>query len=288
MKFTVKHGLITCLALAVAAMLLPWMTFGAGVFSGLGFELTMNGVGIGGLWTWALTWIGDLVKLITASGYVTGVAQFKIWAIALAIFVLPTAAFVMTITSLMMAIFSKSKKSSVAMLVMQSCTSLIALAEIVCLVCLENNINDVSVFRIGAGSIVYFVASLGAVIVSVMIVKRFVEQQSTAVKGDPSQCGVLCLAGEYLGVSIPLDSATTLTIGRDASVCSLVLSGGKISRKHCEISYDAAREKYRVVDFSTNGTFVKDGPRLEKERPTELMPGTVLYLGNEMNTFRLQ
>lgn len=281
MKYTVKHGLITCLGLAILAILLPWFTANA-IFN-------ISGLQISGLLTILLGGLGDLADYYAlVASYIgsssTGFWQWVLITLATTALVSP---FVLTTISLFMAIFSNSKKSTVAMLVMQCLCTVLGLTYIILLVRGVNAINDISIASMGVGSYLYFVASAAALIVSIMLLKRFVAEEPTQV--TPAKTGVMCVAGEYLGVALPLEKSTDVVIiGRDSSVCNLVLSGAKISRKHCEISYNPVRGNYRVVDYSTNGTYIKGGTRLEKDKATELMPGTVLYLGNEMNSFRLQ
>lgn len=284
MKYTIKHGLITCLGLAIVAMLLPWFTAGT-VFN-------ISGLQLASLWTFILGGLGDLADLFSlVSSYVSSagvaVSGFWAWFLVAAVIVILEAPFVLTIVSLFMSIFSNSKKSAIGMLVMQGLCSLIGMVYVVLVVRVISIINNVSIASTGVGSYLYFAASVAALIVSIILVKRFAEQEPKRVA--PCATGVMCIAGEYLGVSVPLEKSTdVLAIGRDASVCNLVLTGSKISRKHCEISYSPIRGNYRVVDTSTNGTFIKGGSRLERDKATELAPGTVLYLGNEVNSFRLQ
>lgn len=284
MKYTVKHGLITCLGFEMLAMLLPWF--------GVSALVNISGIQIGCGLGMVLGGTVDMIRIGTAalSGYLpilpalSGGQLF----VVIVVCILALAPFILTIVSLFISIFCTSKKTTIAILVMQIFNAILAMAYLIFLIYVANTINDVAIYNVEAGPYVYLAGSVAAVIVSVLILKRYLAKEAVAVKGDPSKSGVLCLSGEYLGVSIPLEGNDTVTIGRDASCCNLVLSGGKISRKHCEIRYETERGNYRVVDFSTNGTFVKGGSRLEKERSTELAAGTILCLGDEQNTFRLQ
>ena len=286
MKYTIKHGLITCLGLAILAILLPWFTAVS--------AFHISGMQLGCVWACALGALPDFSAIYSAvsglGGLISSAAAtptFWQWFLIFLALVALLAPFVLTVVSLFMSIFSNSKKSSVAMLVMQAVNSVIALVYIILLLRAVNTVNNVTQLSMGAGSYLYLAASVAGLIVSVLLVKRFVDGEGKDVA--PASTGVVCVAGEYLGVALPLEkSSDVLVIGRDASVCNLVLTGAKISRKHCEISYNPIRGNYRVVDSSTNGTYIKGGVRLEKDRPMELAPGTVLYLGNEMNSFRLQ
>lgn len=287
MKYTTKHGLITCLGLAIVAMLLPWFTASV-IFDISGFQLgCAYSCILGGIGNFA-----DYYALGSAllGGLFGGAATLSFWqglAVTLTLTAL-VAPFVMTVVSLFMAIYADSKKAAVAELVMQSLCSVIGLAYVIILVRNINMINDVTIASMGVGSYLYLAASVAALIVSIILVKRYVNESDTPVPAG-AKTGVMCTAGEYLGVTIPLEKSTDVVIiGRDASCCNLVLSGAKISRKHCEISYSTITNRYRVVDYSSNGTYIRGGSRLEKDRATDLLPGTVIYLGNEMNSFCLK
>lgn len=302
MKYTTKHGLITCLAIALAAMLLPWIILdlnavigaaGAGIpglgalgtFSGSAAVLNTNGFSIWSLLQYMLSIFSDTVQV----GNTVSVLPTWIWVRYFLAVVIPAGGFTLTVVCFFMAIFSKSKKGALSIAVMQAVTAIIALTEVIVIYRFINFTVGVSALaRMGAGSVVYLVAGIASVIVAVLLMKNRADTETIVVKGDPSKSGIMCLAGEYQGVSVPMEDGATITIGRDASCCNLVISGSKISRKHCQITYEKARNKYMVTDYSTNGTYIKDGTRLVKERSMELDPGTVLTLGNDANSFRLQ
>jgi len=306
MKYTIKHGLITCLAIALAAMMLPWVIFdltavlaAAGGLSGLGLPglsaissasgsavvLNANGFSIWGILQYLLSFFTDTVQM----GNAVVVQPTWIWVRYFLAILIPAGGYTLTVVCFFMAIFSKSKKAALSITVMQAVTAVIALVEVIVIYRLINfTPGAAAIARMGAGSVVYLFAGVVSVVTSFLMMKNRAETETTVVKGDPSKSGIMCLAGEYQGVSVPMEDGAVITIGRDASCCNLVISGSKISRKHCQISYDKARNKYMVTDFSTNGTYIKDGTRLVKERSMELAPGTVLTLGNEANSFRLQ
>lgn len=303
MKYTIKHGLITCLAIALAAMLLPWIVFdantvvaAAGGWSSLGVSgaaglggsasvLNVNGVSLWSLLQFALASFADAVQLVNA----IAVQPNWVWLSWFLATIVPAAGFTLTVVCFFMAIFSKSKKAALSVAVMQAVTVIIALVEVIVIYRTINfTVGAAMVVRMGAGSVVYLFAAIVSVVTAALLMKNRADTETIVVKGDPSKSGIMCLAGEYQGVSVPMEDGATITIGRDASCCNLVISGSKISRKHCQITYEKARNKYMVTDYSTNGTYIKDGTRLVKERSMELDPGTVLTLGNDANSFRLQ
>lgn len=111
--------------------------------------------------------------------------------------------------------------------------------------------------------------------------------QSIALSGEKVG-GLICIRGSHLGQLIPLPSDKPVMLGRDATQCTYVITDLQVSRKHCEIVYVAALEKYRVVDYSKNGTFLGNGTRLRKGEEYYLAPAEELYLGNEDNLYKLR
>lgn len=109
-------------------------------------------------------------------------------------------------------------------------------------------------------------------------------QTPAPAQGGGSLSGI---NGQYSGSNIPIEVGTELIIGRDASSCHLIVSGPKVSRKHCAVKYDMGTHSYRVIDYSTNGTYTADGKRLLANQYTSLPSGTTIYLGDQSVMFRL-
>ncbi|MBP3634465.1 MAG: FHA domain-containing protein [Oscillospiraceae bacterium] len=292
MKFTIKHGLLIFIALAVAALLLPWGIFGnvtglaAGVFGSVGSipTISVNGAYIGASCSAALVEFFEYVEIVSLTG---AALNFWWWLLIYVVICVILAGFLLPVISLFLCLFTRSKRATIAILSMQSISALIAIVELILLVWAENYVSLTSAFQMGAGPVVYLVALLASVIVAAMIVKRYVEKEPKVVPTGIGS-GLICLAGEYRGITIPMISGAKVTLGRDATFCNLVLSGSKISRKHCEIEYLGVGGKYRVTDYSTNGVFVKGGSKLDRGTAVELSSGTVICLGNDLNMFQLQ
>ena len=113
--------------------------------------------------------------------------------------------------------------------------------------------------------------------------------------GDDGITGVLnkagCLVGlngTCAGYTFDLNSGEEIIIGKDAKVSSVVIDPAykEISRKHVGVCYDIIRDQYRVVDYSSNGTWA-NGTRLVAGQEVYLPRGTELKLANDKNTFRL-
>lgn len=96
------------------------------------------------------------------------------------------------------------------------------------------------------------------------------------------------VAGMYAGSSYPLEPNQPVILGRDPVYAKIVFSQGaqKISRRHCEVMFNSQVQKYRVTDFSSNGTYV-NGSRLPANSPVLLTRGTELALGDNNNIIRL-
>jgi hypothetical protein len=100
---------------------------------------------------------------------------------------------------------------------------------------------------------------------------------------------IVCLAGEYVGGEFEVRDNTELIIGRNASVCNIVLgsSNKEISLKHVSIKFNSNDNKYIVTDFSSNGTFV-NGQRLTRNVPTKVNGGSIITLATDKVKFKLK
>lgn len=96
------------------------------------------------------------------------------------------------------------------------------------------------------------------------------------------------ISGEYAGQEIPIGHMETIVIGRNPNECNIVLTGNKVSRKHCSIMYNSDSNRYSITDYSSNGTYqVADRKRFANYGTEEVPAGTEIYLGDESNSFRL-
>ncbi len=98
------------------------------------------------------------------------------------------------------------------------------------------------------------------------------------------------LNGLYAGAEIDLKHGTII-IGRDANRANLVYDDSctKVSRKHCEMSYDVQAKLFVIVDTSSNGTFKNENPNcLPQNMRINLEPGSIIDIGDESNRFILE
>lgn len=105
--------------------------------------------------------------------------------------------------------------------------------------------------------------------------------------GDPKIQGI---RGMYAGASFDIAPGETVVIGRDGSCSQIVIveNAAKVSRRHCGVFFDKSQNTYRVTDYSSNGTCLGDGTKLPKDFPQAVPRGTVIFLGDQSNSFRLQ
>lgn len=113
--------------------------------------------------------------------------------------------------------------------------------------------------------------------------------QDTGINVQEGQRGVMTgLSGDYKGAQIPFKPGETLKIGRDTSN-DLVFSGSKrVSRFHCAITWLPDKQKYQILDKSSNGSFIEGRKEcIPQNIAIFLEPGTILYFGSRENSFRL-
>lgn len=103
-----------------------------------------------------------------------------------------------------------------------------------------------------------------------------------------SSGGAVCIKGHHIGRMIPLPADKPVLFGRDAAACQYAVNDIQVSRQHCTITYIATLNQYRIVDTSSNGTFLGTGERLVKYKEYYLPPATEIYLGNGDNLYKLR
>lgn len=107
------------------------------------------------------------------------------------------------------------------------------------------------------------------------------------VKAGRKDGKLIGVRGTYMGAEIPVKSGDKVVIGRDPSVCSIVVKDEKASRRHCEVSYNADNGMYMVTDQSSNGTFGGDGKRLPERTAVPMSAGSTIQIGKDGDVFRL-
>ena len=102
---------------------------------------------------------------------------------------------------------------------------------------------------------------------------------------------ITAISGKEKGASYPISDGEEIIIGKDPKCAHIIVSNEyqKVSRIHCGIKYDAANDKYIVIDYSTNGTYINSitNGRLTKGVYTPLPKGTIINLSKEAIDFKL-
>lgn len=96
---------------------------------------------------------------------------------------------------------------------------------------------------------------------------------------------VMILTGQYKNAMIPVKEGEEIILGRDSSKCHLIFENTHVSRVHCGVQYRRRENVYLITDYSTNGTFLKNGQQLVKNRPTACRRGTIVLLGKSGEQF---
>lgn len=116
--------------------------------------------------------------------------------------------------------------------------------------------------------------------------RTYANTQGATVGVKPGM--LVCTLGELNGAQIPIQDREIVTIGRDSSMCNLVLSDMDISRRHCTVQLMSAEECYYVTDYSSLGVMLNGYEKLEKNVTTKCPRGSRILLGNGNNEFLLQ
>lgn len=126
--------------------------------------------------------------------------------------------------------------------------------------------------------------TLELTIVSEELTEVLTEPAFTAPRGV-----MVGLEGVYAGAEIPFADGETIKLGRQGNNDLVFANQEKVSRNHCYIKWDAGIGKFILCDYSSNGTFA-DGAEDCIPQNLEIMinPGTLIAIGDEQNTFRLE
>jgi len=105
----------------------------------------------------------------------------------------------------------------------------------------------------------------------------------------PQKPVLRCITGPYANSAVPLDTEQ-IAIGRDASLCQLVLPADAtdVGRRHCTVRWDNTHENFLLEDcWTSNGTFMDNGERIDSAKPRCLKPGERFYLANKRYQFEV-
>lgn len=105
--------------------------------------------------------------------------------------------------------------------------------------------------------------------------------------GEKNEGAMECSMGTYKGAVIPVGTAEVI-IGREENGVNIVIKNREVSRRHCGIRYNPSERNYIVTDYSTNGTFYKNGQKFKSQVPTSCSPGTILVIAQSGDEFILK
>lgn len=97
------------------------------------------------------------------------------------------------------------------------------------------------------------------------------------------------ISGESVGSVWKLDNAVTVYLGRISQHNGIVVkdSSGRISRVHCMLQYSEQEHCVYIMDTSANGTFFRNGRRLQHKQAYRLEDGDEFYLISKKCMFRI-
>lgn len=123
------------------------------------------------------------------------------------------------------------------------------------------------------------------------LTSAFYREESNEVKSvaKHKSASIICLLGDYKGAEFPIGNGEQIVIGRNSSVCNIVIDRSiiEVSGIHVTIRYDEEKECFIVIDSSTNGTFV-DGKKLTRDKPQCVQSGSVILIANGKAQFLLK
>ena len=141
------------------------------------------------------------------------------------------------------------------------------------------------------GSIAFFLISAIITVYTVLYFRGIIDHQKSKIYvltggGKTVRMPqIQCVRGCYQGQVFFLQNAE-FSIGSQQGV-SLVIMDNYVSRLHCTIRFNPSTGNYEVRDLSTNGVYLLNGYRLEKNMYTPLKNGTVICIGSVNQQFKL-
>lgn len=106
------------------------------------------------------------------------------------------------------------------------------------------------------------VDAVGKTEVSTIIVT---EDDTKSIQSALSHYGAVTgISGNSYGNIYRVYHDEEVLIGRDRNQCQIIISHSTVSRIHCRVRYDAENQCYKIFDCSSNGTFLLNGERFEK------------------------
>lgn len=123
---------------------------------------------------------------------------------------------------------------------------------------------------------IFIVGAILCLVASNLLVNKEYDCKVVVKKTDPV---ITFIAGELKDAKIPLKDGIPQIIGRETENSNIVLSNDStVSRIHCKIEYSKFDKKVYITDYSSNGTAIENGGRLQKNEKQPITSGTVIVL----------
>ncbi len=113
-------------------------------------------------------------------------------------------------------------------------------------------------------------------------------KKESSVTLNPGKISLCITTGQNAGNRWTVNANTDIKIGRMPDDCNIVVTDTGVSRHHCTVRYDEMKRCFCLQDYSSNGTYLADGKRLEKEKIYYLFNNDVFYLSSRSCTFKLE
>lgn len=132
---------------------------------------------------------------------------------------------------------------------------------------------------------VLLVVVVGALGVTLLVRRRSGAAKPTPPPSEPAKLMLVGTAGPWQGKSVAIPDST-LTIGREPSICNIVLPPETpgVSRKHAQVRL--LGEGVQVRNLSSKGTKLDDQPTTGQEW-IDVLPGQTIQLGESNVVFRI-
>lgn len=90
----------------------------------------------------------------------------------------------------------------------------------------------------------------------------------------------------YDGKKYNIKNGDDLIVGR-ADNSDIIVRDNSVSRKHCNIEFDAEKNMFYITDWSSNGTFFDTGEKMSRGTKSVLNPGNSFFIYSSKYTFKV-
>ncbi|CDE45872.1 two-component response regulator [Clostridium sp. CAG:411] len=98
---------------------------------------------------------------------------------------------------------------------------------------------------------------------------------------------VVGIRGPRQNVSYRIYDEEEICIGRDSKQCQITINNGEVSRKHCGIKFDLAKQCYSIYDYSKNGVWIAGIGRITPNCWVQVEKDSLVQIVNDNCSFIL-